>query len=257
MLLAQADDIGLADQGLAAGVDVHVHAQLLALADDVVNLVIGQVELVAVLGGPAAGAVQVAGAGGVQQNGPGNVAVVFGPGGLLLVPADEIGVEEEVDKGGLEHLGVNVLHNMQNELVVGMVRIGNCLPNGGPLRGEGAPGEFIHPGHQGGQVLLRIFGDVVHGLFDAELLQTVGDMHKITPCPLVDRSLILNYSGLCCFSTDRAGKVSNLETKPRNCPNKTGGGRAPVRRTAGFFSAYMLKLYFTVWENMNGERGFL
>jgi hypothetical protein len=71
--------------------------------DDAVDLVIAQIQLVAVLGGPAAGAVEVAGGGGVQQNGPGHVAVVLVADFVLLVPADDVGVEEEVDKRGFQH----------------------------------------------------------------------------------------------------------------------------------------------------------
>jgi hypothetical protein len=108
VLLAQAMMIVLAHQRLAAGVDIHIDAELLALTDDVVDLVIAQVQLVAVLGGPAAGAVQVAGGGGVQQDGPGGVAVVLVADFLLLVPADEVGVDEEIDKGGFQLVPVNV-----------------------------------------------------------------------------------------------------------------------------------------------------
>lgn len=75
--LAQADKVVLAHERLAAGVDVDVEAQRHALVDDVVDFLVVEVELVAVLGGPAAGAMQVARVGGVKQDGPGNVALVL------------------------------------------------------------------------------------------------------------------------------------------------------------------------------------
>ena len=77
MFFANSDQVVLADERLAAGVDVHVDSQFLALLDNAVDLLVGQVQLVAVFRGPAAGAVQVAGGGGVQQDRPGDVAVLL------------------------------------------------------------------------------------------------------------------------------------------------------------------------------------
>lgn len=77
MRLAEPDQILLAHQRLASGVDVDVAAKLFALANDGVDVVVGEVEFVAVLGRPATGAAQVAGAGRVQQDSPGNVAPVL------------------------------------------------------------------------------------------------------------------------------------------------------------------------------------
>ena len=77
MRLTELDEVVLAHQRLAACVDVDVDAELLALADDGVDLVIAQVELVAVLRGPATRAVQVTGARGIEQDGPGDVAAIL------------------------------------------------------------------------------------------------------------------------------------------------------------------------------------
>ena len=74
----------------------------------------------------------------------------------------------------------------------------------------------------------------------------LGICMKITPCPTMSQTLILNYSARRCFSTDRVGKVSNLGTKLRNCPNRGGLAVPPGRKAAGFFPVHMLKLYFTV-----------
>ena len=101
MLFAQGDQVLFAHERLAAGVDVHVDAHLLALRDDRVDLLEGQVQLVAVLRGPAAGAVQVAGRGRVEQDGPRDVAVVRLAQLLLNGPADDVGVEEEVGECSL------------------------------------------------------------------------------------------------------------------------------------------------------------
>ena len=101
VLFAQGDQVLFAHERLAAGVDVHVDAHLLALRDDRVDLLEGQVQLVAVLRGPAAGAVQVAGRGRVEQDGPRDVAVVRLAQLLLNGPADDVGVEEEVGECSL------------------------------------------------------------------------------------------------------------------------------------------------------------
>ena len=77
MRLAQLDEVVLAHQGLAARVDEHVRSQGLALLDDGIDVVVAQVELMAVFCGPATRAMQVARARGVEQNRPRNVALVF------------------------------------------------------------------------------------------------------------------------------------------------------------------------------------
>ena len=61
MRLTQADDVRLAHQRLSAGIQIHVCAHFLALADDAVKRLQAHVQPVAILCGPAAGAVQVAG----------------------------------------------------------------------------------------------------------------------------------------------------------------------------------------------------
>ena len=101
VLFTQGDQVLFANQRLTAGIYVHIYAHFLALGDNGIDLVKGQVQLVAVFRGPAAGAVQVAGRGRVKQNGPRNIAVIFLPVFLLLWPTDDIRVEEEIFKGGL------------------------------------------------------------------------------------------------------------------------------------------------------------
>ena len=59
VLSGDGDQVALAHQRLASGVDVKVYAQLLALCNDGVDLVEGQVELVAVFSSPAADTVQI------------------------------------------------------------------------------------------------------------------------------------------------------------------------------------------------------
>ena len=96
MLFAELNQVFFPHQGFTAGVDIEVSAHFLTLANDIINFIIGQVQLVAVLRGPTSLAMKVAGRGGVQQDGPGHVAVVLGAVLVLLFPAGDAGVEEEV-----------------------------------------------------------------------------------------------------------------------------------------------------------------
>ena len=77
MFLAKLYDIRFADQRLAAGVDVDIGPQTLALLYDAVQFVEGQIQLIAVFRRPAAGAMKVAGAGGVHEDCPWHVALVL------------------------------------------------------------------------------------------------------------------------------------------------------------------------------------
>ena len=170
--LAQADDVVLAHHGLAAGEDVHIGAQLLALADDVVHGLKAHVQLVAVFRGPAAGAVQVAGGGGVHQNGPGDVAVVLGGGLLLAAVPDERGVHDEVLKEGHAHRGVDVAPQAHDELVPVVVGVFQNVVEHPALAGEGVVlVELVGPLQQLGQALFRVLVQIVENLFCRKGLQ--------------------------------------------------------------------------------------
>ena len=71
VLLRQLEDISLTHQRLAAGQHVQVHAQLLALGNNLVHILKVEVILVTVFTGPAAHAVHIAGGSGVEQDQPG------------------------------------------------------------------------------------------------------------------------------------------------------------------------------------------
>ena len=88
MLLAQPDQVFFPDHRLSSCVDIHIDSQFFSLTYDIVDLIIGKVQFVAVFRSPAAGAVKVAGAGGIQQDGPGNIAAVFLSALFLFGPSD-------------------------------------------------------------------------------------------------------------------------------------------------------------------------
>ena len=103
VLLRQLEDVVHANRRLTAGHHVQVDTQLLALGDDLVHVLIGEVGLVAVGAGPAAHAVHVAGHGGIEEDQPRDVAVV-----LLTVLADLLGAAKErlIAEGHDEVLGI-------------------------------------------------------------------------------------------------------------------------------------------------------
>ena len=71
------DDIFLPHQWLSTGKQIDVCTEFNSLIDDIVHLFIGQVHVVSILCRPAAGAFQIACTGGIQEDGPGDIAVIF------------------------------------------------------------------------------------------------------------------------------------------------------------------------------------
>ena len=110
---------------------------------------------------------EVAGRGGIQQNRPGDVAVIFIPQFLLLVPTDQIGVDEKVDSNGGQHLRIHIVDHVAHERIIGIVRIFDSRAHGCPLAGEFALGEFIRPVDQFRQILFRIFIEVLKRFFQS------------------------------------------------------------------------------------------
>ena len=127
VLLGQLEDIGLAHQRLTTGEHVQINAQFLALGDDLIHIVKAQVVLVAILTGPAAHAVHIAGRGGVEQDQPGNVALIFD-----TILADGLGTAEEgliaqVQGRGAGHVGVQLVQHTVDELRPLAVGVGQGL----------------------------------------------------------------------------------------------------------------------------------
>ena len=160
MLFTQGDQVLFANQRLTTGIYVHVYAHFLALSDDGIDLVKGQVELVAVFRGPAASAVQVAGGGRVKKDSPRNIAIIFFPVFLLLWPANDIRVEEEIFKGSLQNLRIRFLQNVHNELIHVVLRVFQHLTDCRALDWEtvwAITGQLVHPRHQFQRIFFRVF----------------------------------------------------------------------------------------------------
>ena len=77
MFFTQFNDIRFPHQRLAACIHIKINTQFFSLCDDPVQIFIRQIQFVTVLCSPAAGAVQVAGAGGIHQDQPRNIALMY------------------------------------------------------------------------------------------------------------------------------------------------------------------------------------
>ena len=119
VLFCQLEHVLLAHQRLAAGQHIQVHAQLLALRNDLVHILKAEVVLVAVLACPAAHAVHIAGRGGVEQNQPGDVALVFDAVLADHLSAAEEGFVAQIQRGGTRHMGVGLVNEFR-PLTVGV-----------------------------------------------------------------------------------------------------------------------------------------
>ena len=170
VLFAELDEIGLADERFAAGVDVHVNAHVLALTDDVIDLVKGEIELVAVFRSPAAGTVEIAGAGGIKKDRPGDVAVMLLAELFLLFDADHVGVDEEIHHDRRENIVIDLIHHVADEVIVRIRRILDGAADRGALAREASLAERVRPVHQLGQILLGVLVHEFDRLFDAVLL---------------------------------------------------------------------------------------
>ena len=180
MHLTQLNEIRLSHQRLAAGVDIHIGTKFLALPDNRVNSLQTEIELVSVLSCPAAGAMHIAGGGGVQQNSPGDVAILARFDLLLDGAALQAGVEQEILKKGTAHAGVQFI-DPQDQLIP-VVLFLNDLADGIPL--ALIPPlwcKMVHQGHELRDIFLRIPFNVLQSLIDGKVLHIVFHVHRIHP----------------------------------------------------------------------------
>ena len=177
VLFAKGNQILFTHQRFTAGVDVHIHTHFLALGDNGVNFVEGQVQLVSIFCRPAAGTVQVAGRGGVQQDCPGDIAVVFLSIFLLLGPADDVGVEEEVLKGRLQNTGIGFFQNAHDQLVHIVLGIFQNISDSGTLSGKTIGTlscQLVHPAHELQGIFFGVLFQITKGCAQRYFFQLIG-----------------------------------------------------------------------------------
>ena len=169
VLLGKADDVLLAHQGLTAGHHEEVRAQRLGLGDQAIHVIEGEVEGVAVVGGPAADAVLVAGTRGVEDDDPGHVALVLLGRLGSLAQAAEGGLVGAVQDGGLQDVGVNAVPHQLDEEVLPLGTRVECLAQGVCHVGRGVGEELAAHVQELVDGLLGVIApDALDGLVDCD-----------------------------------------------------------------------------------------
>ena len=108
-------------------------AQFLALSDDTVHVLKAQVQAVAVLGSPAAFAVQVAGGGGVKQQDPRHVAIVLFAQFHDVVITSEHTLVHQVQGVHFQDVGVDLINGAVGILHPLAVGVGYESTDGVPV----------------------------------------------------------------------------------------------------------------------------
>ena len=169
MHLTDLEDIFPAHRGLSAGVDVHVCTQLFALTNDRVNVLQTQVILMAVLCRPASGAVQVARRCGIEEDRPGDIAVVF----LCLVflngTSFQAGIRDKVLKECPAHSRIELIQAQDQLIPVILIRnrLPDCIPLACiPVRRH----KTVYEIHQFRNILFRIPLQIFQSLIDCKFL---------------------------------------------------------------------------------------
>ena len=158
-------------------------AQLLALPDDAVQLLIGEVELAAVLRRPAAGAVQVAGGGGVDEHRPGDVAIVLLLKRFVDVGFQEGAVDGEIFKHRPARAVVHVIPQAHHKSVPVVAGVGEPFLDALDRAVDAAAGghELLNQRDHLRQPRVGILVDIIVHLFETRGLQCRLDLHEFHP----------------------------------------------------------------------------
>ena len=157
MLFADFYEIFLPDKRFSAGVNVEVNTKLFALSDDVIDLIVRQIQLVAILCRPAACAVKIAGTCRIKKDRPRDVAVIFFPVLFKHRPSGQVGINEEIDQDFFENTSVNICQHLADHAIVRIILILKDLPEHFSLLYKFSPGKLVGPAHDSLHALLRIF----------------------------------------------------------------------------------------------------
>ena len=175
-------------------------AEFFALADDRIDILEAQIELVAVIGSPASGAVQIAGAGGVEQDGPGNVAAVFAACLLLLRPCEQVRFHQE----GFQQRGHDLFVEMQrlhDELVPVILLLERSTKRLALLGKQRFGHQRLEHVHNRVDMSFGIFDDIVDELVQSCTLHVLACIHDDRPfradlCGFVFSMLFFLHMGI-------------------------------------------------------------
>ena len=203
-------------------------AERLALAYYRVDLVVAQVHRACKIVCPAAPAMQVAGARGVEQDGPGYVAAVIIPVLLLHGPTGQVRADGERRPHALGHVSIEV-GDAQDELVP-IVALLDGTPDRPSLRGiQLCRHRAVDEVHDLGNVAVEIIEQVADRLFDGCCLKFRLDAHL----RLLDFDKRNNISYNINHILDKCNYQSYNTSRERvfaRLPSR--GGRCPPVRAA-------------------------
>ena len=106
MGLAELQDIRFSYERFPAGHHVEMDAQCFTLGDNLIHHIVGQVQGVAVLSGPASDAVAVTGTGWIKKDDPGNIDTILLPVFPPFLITIEGSLEAQVHDCGLDDVGI-------------------------------------------------------------------------------------------------------------------------------------------------------
>ena len=185
MSFAELDEILLAHQRLTARVDVDMNAQLFTLRDDRIDIVIGEIERIAIICRPATGAVQVASTGRIEQDGPRNVAFVLLAALLLLGPSKEVRIDDESLQQVIAHLRVDIGHDLHDELIPVVLLLDRVTDRLTLAREERFWQKRLERIHDLVDILLWVCKKIVHQFSDRCFFHCVCCAHKRSPSNFV------------------------------------------------------------------------
>ena len=176
MLFAKSDKILFANERLAPCVDVDVDAELFALFYNRIDVVEAEIELMAVFRRPASRAAEVAGACRIEEDGPGDVALIPIPGFFLLWPGEEVRLNEKRFYQIRHDLLVHA-EDFHDELIPVVLLLECRTKRFSLLREKRCGQKRLEHVHDGVGSSLRVFHDVVYEFIKRDSFHVVACGH--------------------------------------------------------------------------------
>ena len=149
VFLNQPENIFFPHHRLSTGHEIKIHAELLALGNNLVHILKGQVIFMSVGSGPASGTVHIAGGCRIEQNQPRDIAVVFFPVLPNCLGSPKKCLVTKIQKRHLGKLRIDFIDRFINKLHPAVVRILDCcLDRSDFLRCERLSEEFFRKIHE-------------------------------------------------------------------------------------------------------------
>ena len=180
MLLAKTDQIFFSYKRFSSCINIHINTKLFTLADNIIDLIISEVQLVSILCCPASCTVQITGTCRIKKYRPRNITAIFFTAFILSRPACKVCIDKEVCSQSFHNMWINISYQSMNKRIIRMFRIGNGFADHRSLCRKSTTGKFICPVHDLDKILIRIFVNIVECLFKSEFLKCIHCAHTIS-----------------------------------------------------------------------------